>query len=39
MANNQGRKQTIIEKIVIYLSVQIVLKNFIPVVKCNVEKE
>ena len=36
MANNQGRKQVIIVKSVICMSVKIVLKNFIPVVKYNI---
>ena len=31
MANNQERKQVIIVKSVIYMSVKIVLKNLIPV--------
>ena len=36
MANNQGRKQVIIVKSVIYISVNIALKNFIHVVKYNI---
>ena len=36
MAINQGRKQVIIVKSVIYISVKIVLKNFIHVVKYNI---
>ena len=36
MANNQGRKQVIIVKSVICMSVKIVLKNFILVVKYNI---
>ena len=36
MANNQGRKQVIIVKSMTCMSIKIVLKNFIPVVKYSI---
>ena len=36
MTNNQGRKQAIIVKNVFYLSVKVVLKNFIHMVKYKI---